>query len=183
MSTVIRKGIDDQVLDGLMEWRNLHPNEKQWDNFAIAQWLMDNRRWDLEKRLVRKEIARRLARVQNRKRVRNEQSILVREFHAAKLPVSIAGKLVQKTFWAHRSDMTASFAHASFEQRQKQAEGFCKSMSKDAADVNSNNPNIKGNPIQLELDFRYVDKRQMRPQKVQTVPADYGRSLTKKLPR
>src|SRR4051794_6844459 len=151
MSTVIHKSFDEQILDGLVEWRKLHSSERQWDNSAIADWLM-KQGYTLERRIVRKELTKRLAKVQNRKRVRNEKNKLVREYHAAKFPVSIGGTLKQKTFWAHRTEMTASFAHASFEQRQKLAEGFCRSMNNDAKDVNEFNPSLQGNPVQLELD-------------------------------
>ena len=91
-------------------------------------------------------------------------------FHFPLNQDTVAGRKKQKMFWAHRLAMDASFAHASFEQRVKQAEGLCRSMSNDAQDVNENNPNLNGNPIQLELNFSYVDGQRKAPE-VQTIPA------------
>jgi hypothetical protein len=182
MSTTIRKSLDDQLLDGLEKWCKLHPDATHWDIDDVSEWLVENERFDLGRRFMRKEIAKKLAKAQNRKRIRNQQGNRVRVYHAARLPAPAApGKKTQKTFWAHRLKMEASFAHASFDQRQKQAEGFCRSMSNDAKDVNANNPKLKGNPIQLELNFGYVDK-QKKAQRVQTIPLDYGKKLTKKKP-
>ena len=39
----------------------------------------------------------------------------------------------------------------------------------DASDVNENNPNLAGNPIQLSLDFSYVDGQTKAPA-IQTIP-------------
>ena len=103
---------------------------------------------------------------QNRKHIRNEQGVRVRVFYAARLPM--AGRVTQKLFWSNRTTMDASFAHAAFEQRLRQAEGLCRSLSNDAKDVNANNPNLKGNPIQLELDFTYVAAE--RKPAAQTIP-------------
>jgi hypothetical protein len=65
--------------------------------------------------------------------------------------------------------MSNSFAHAAFDQRQKRAEGFCRSMHNDAEDVNAYNPNLADNPIQLDLDFGYV-QGQAEHREVQTLP-------------
>jgi hypothetical protein len=186
MSTITKKSFDDQLLEGLEDWRKNHPKETHWDNETVAQWLIDKKGYGLEKRVARKEIARRLAKAENRKRQRNEQGKRVRVYHAAKLPVpSKKGGMVQKTFWAHRSEVSASFAHSSFEQRQKQAEGFCRSMCNDAQDLNDNNPNLKGNLIQLDLDFSYVEGSKA-VQRVQTIPTEIphdSKKLAKKKPR
>jgi hypothetical protein len=182
MSTIVKRSIDDQILAGFREWRTLNPGPNKFEVDDIADWLVSHQQYGLEKRIVRREISKRLSKALNRKHVRNEQGVRVKEFHAARLPVPGAKK--QKIWWADRLTMEASFAHASFEQRQKQTEGMCRSMSRDATDVNVNNPNLKKNPVQLELDFRFVET-QKRAQKVQTVPIDdvsNNQSLTKSKP-
>ena len=186
MSTIAKRSYDDQLLAGLEEWRKEHPDETQWDNDYVAQWLIDEKQFGLERRIVRKELAKRLAKAEKKKRVRNEQGRRVREYHAAKLRVPVkSGKFVQKTFWAHRSDLQASFAHASMNQREKQAEGFCRSMFNDSQDLNDNNSNLSGNPIQLNLDFRYVSGEKPK-QSVQVIPTDIphdSKKLGKEKPR
>lgn len=185
MSTTTRRSYDDQILAALEEWRQQHPEETHWDNDEVAQWMIDEKRFGVEQPIVRKELAKKLAKAANRRRVRNPQGRRVREYHAAKLPVRTkSGKLVQKTFWAHRSEMEASFAHASMDQRQRQAEGFCRSMYNDAQDLNDNNNNLEGNPIQLELDFRHVSGEK-RKQEIQIIPTDVPHDrqrLSKKKP-
>lgn len=176
MSTNVSRSIDDEVLGDLEEWCRLHPDATYWDPQEVAEWIVEHKQYELGRRLIKKEIAKRLAKAQNRKHVRNAQGIKVRVYHAARLPV--VGRMTQKTFWAHRLRMDASFAHAAFEQRQRQAEGFCRSMSNDAKDVNVNNPNLNGNPIQLELNFSYVDGDRVAPT-VQTIPVS-GESDPKK---
>jgi hypothetical protein len=173
------------LLDGLEEWRKQHPHQSRWDNDDVAQWLIEQEHFGLERRILRKELARRLARAQNRKRVRNKQNRSVRVYHAANLPVrGRDAKIIQKTFWAHRLELDASFGHKSFEGRQKQAAGFCRSMFKDAQDLNENNKNLRDNPIQLELDFRWVAEERPK-QVVQTIPIDSSHSmkLSKRKPR
>ena len=185
MSIVAKKSFDDQLLDGLEEWRKQHPNIARWDNEDVVQWLQKKKGFGLERRLVRKELVRRLAKAQNRKRVRNKQNRRVRVYYAARLPVpSSAGKPIQKTFWSHRLNLDASFAHASMEQRQKQAAGFCRSMFNDAQDLNDNNDNLKGNPIQLELDFSYISGEKPK-QRVQVIPTSkpHSEKLGKQKPR
>lgn len=186
MSKTISKSFDDHLLEGLEEWRKQNPEATRWDNDSVVQWLMDNENFGLEKRIVRKELAKKLAKALNRKRMRNKQGNRVRVYHAAKLPtLGKGGKWVQKTFWAHRLKLDASFAHKSMEQRQKQAEGFCRSMYKDAQDLNDNNTNLVGNQIQLEFDFTYVTGAAPR-QEVQILPTELphdSERLAKKKPR
>lgn len=172
MSTTTKKSFDDQILDGLADWRRLHPNEPLWDIFAVSDWLVDQKGFGLERRFAKREIAKRLAKAQNRKRIRNAQGNRVRVFHAGKLPVvGKGGRIVQKTFCGDRLEISASFAHTSMEQRHRQAEGFCRSMYKDAQDLNDNNPNLKGNALQLELDFRYLDGGS-DTERVQIIPTE-----------
>lgn len=167
MSTNVNRSVDDEILGDLEEWCRLHLDSTHWDIEEVAGWIVDRKHYELGRRLIRKEVAKRLSKAQNRKHIRNAQGNRVRMYHAARLPV--VGRKKQKVFWAHRVRMDASFAHASFEQRERQAEGFCRSMNNDAKDVNENNPHLKGNPIQLELDFSYVDgERKAAP--VQTIP-------------
>lgn len=186
MSTIAKKSLNDLMLDGLEEWRKQHPEKTRWDNEDVVQWLMDERGYGLERRIAKKELVKRLSKAQNRKKVRNKQHRLVREYHSARLEVpSGKGKMVQKTLWSHRSELDASFAHTSMDQRQKQAEGFCRSMYNDSQDLNDNNENLKGNPIQLELDFTYVSTEKPK-QKVQIVPTDESfdsKKQAKKRPR
>ena len=71
------------------------------------------------------------------------------------------------------------------EGRQKQAEGFCRSMFNDAQDLNDNNENLAGNFIQLDLDFSYVAGGKPK-QTVQVIPTDAthdSEALGKKKPR
>jgi hypothetical protein len=81
------------------------------------------------------------------------------------------GEMVQKQFWGERTKVSATFAHTSVNQLHKQTEGMAKSLFVRAEDLNANNPNLKSNPIQLELDFNYV-KTTKTKQRVETVPVD-----------
>lgn len=186
MSIVTKKSFDEQMLDGLEEWRKQHPDDEYWDNEKVVEWLIDERQFGLERRITKKWLAKRLAKAQNRKHVRNAQGRRVREYHCARLPIPDgSGKFVQKTFWAHRAELGAAFAHKSMEGRQKQAEGFCRSMFNDAQDLNDNNENLADNFIQLDLDFSYVTGDKPK-QSVQVIPTDAphdSKALGKKKPR
>jgi hypothetical protein len=166
MSTVLKRSFDDQLWDGVSEYLKTHPNATELDKDEIARWLIHNKSYQLEKQQRQKFFAKKVARLLGKRKVRGQDGKPVSEFHAA---TCIDGKKKQKTLWAHRLKMTSSFAHTSFEQRQKQAEGFCRSMHNDATDVNANNPNLKDNPVQLELNYSYV-KGDAEPRKVQTLP-------------
>lgn len=173
MSIAIRKSFDDQLLDGLEEWRAQHPDQELWDNNVVAQWLINEKKFGLGRRLLRKEMTKRLAKAQNKKHVRNAQGKRVRVYHAAKFDMpGRDGAMVQKTLWAERLTMSASFAHSSFKLRHEHLEGAARSMFNDAADVNTNNPNLKDNPVQLELDLRYVSSVKKKEQRVETIPVD-----------
>lgn len=181
MSTIIKKTFDDQLLDALEEWRKQHPDVHRWDNKDVIRWMINKKQFGLERHTVEKELEKRLAKAQNRKRVRNKQNRRVRVYHAAKLPVrNSEGEMIQKTFWAHRLDLEASFAHKSMDQRQKQAAGLCRSMFNDAQDLNDNNENLKGNKIQLELDFSYITGDKPK-QSVQVIPTDVPFVPTKEI--
>jgi hypothetical protein len=178
MSTVIKKSFDEEVSDGLNEWLRLHPESIELDKDDIASWLIKHHGYRFEKQQLHKQIAKRVSRVFGKREVKNEQGKTVSEFHAATF--SLPGKKTQKTLWVHRLKLTSSFAHTSFDQRLKQAEGVCRTMHVDAEDINTNNPNLADNPIQLELDFSYV-QGQAEPRKVQTLPILPAGSVSKKL--
>ena len=166
MSTLLKRSFDEQLWDGVSEYLKAHPNATELDKDEIARWLIHNKSYQLEKQQRQKFFARKVARLLGKRKVRGPAGKLVSEFHAAKC---IDGKKKQKTLWAHHLKMTSSFAHTSFEQRQKQAEGFCRSMHNDATDVNANNPNLADNPVQLELNYSYV-QGEVEPRKAQTLP-------------
>ena len=49
------------------------PGELHGDNDAVIDWMIEHEGFGIERRIVRKELAKRLSRAQNRKHVRNEQ--------------------------------------------------------------------------------------------------------------
>jgi len=165
----LKRAEDDVFLEALEKWRELHPGELHWDNEVVLDWMIANEHFGLERRIVRRELLKKLARAENKRKFRNPQGKLVKAYHSAMLPVKIGDKIVQKQLWGDRLTMSASFAHASMEQRHKQAEGACRSIHSSSEDINQNNPNLADNPIQLSFDFSYVTevKQKSRVEKIQ----------------
>jgi hypothetical protein len=167
MSTITKKSYEEQLSDDLNEWIKSHPESEQLDKDEIASWLIKERGYHLERQRLHKQIAKKVARLLGKREVKTDHGKWVSEFHAATF--AVPGKKVQKTLWSHRLKMTESFAHTSFEQRQKKVEGICRAMHNDAEDVNANNPNLAKNPVQLDFNFSYVQGQSEAP-KVQTLP-------------
>jgi hypothetical protein len=167
----LRRAEDDIFVEALEKWREQHPGELHWDNNVVIDWMIANEHFGIERRVVRRELLKKLTRAQNKRHVRNPQGKLVKAYHSAMLPVNVGGTVVQKQLWGDRLTMSASFAHASMQQRHKQTEGMCKSMHVNIEDVNENNPNLADNPIQLSFDFSYVTETKKRP-RVEKIQAD-----------
>lgn len=179
----LKRAEDDVFVAALEKWRELHPGELHWDNDAVIDWMIANEHFGLERRVVRRELAKKLARAQNKRRVRNAQGKLVKAYHSAMLPVNIGnGKTVQKQLWGERLTLSASFAHASMDQRQKQTEGMVKSTHNGAEDLNLNNPNLADNPIQLNFDFNYVTQPKTQS-RVETIKVDGSPPPTTEKPK
>lgn len=133
--------------------------------------MVENDRYGLGKRIVRHELSKRLARAQNRSRVRNAQGRLVKPYHSAFLPVRESdGRIVQKQLCGERTSLSASFAHASIEQRHKQIEGMCRATFRSVDDLNQNNGNLVDNQLRLGFHFSYVAEPIENPA-VETIPA------------
>lgn len=164
----LKRAEDDVFVEALEKWRELHPGELHWNNEAVIDWMIAHEHFGIERRVVRRELLKKLARAQNKRHVRNAQGKRVKVYHSAMLPVNVGGKVVQMQLWGERTTMSATFAHASMEQRLKQTEGMCKSIHTNSQDVNQNNPNLADNPIQLSFDFSYITetKKQSRVEKI-----------------
>ena len=159
----LKRAEDDVFVEALEKWRELHPGELHWDNDVVIDWMIENEHFGVERRIVRRELLKKLARAQNKRHVRNAQGKLVKAYHSAMLPVNVGGRVVQKQLWGDRLTMGASFAHASMEQRHKQAEGMCKAMHRSIEDIKQNNPNLPDNPVQLSFNFEYVTETKKKP--------------------
>ena len=172
MSTVIKRTEAEHILSDVQEWRALHPEATDWDNDDIATWLIEVKGYKPQRQRHHREVAKKVAKALGKKKIRNAQGKRVSEYHSATFP--IAGTKKQQTLWAERLTMIESFAHASIEGRHKQVEGLCRSMRNDADDINANNPNLKDNPIQLELDFSHVGDTKKKKKEPQTIPIETG---------
>lgn len=152
-----KRSYADALIAALMQWQAENPEELHWDNEVLAEYMIKKLGFGLERRIIKREIMKQLARALNRKKVRNEQGKRVKAYHSARLPVKTPdGRVVQKQLWGDRLTMSETMAHAALDQGLKQAEGMCKALHNSAQDLNTNNPNLADRPIQLTFDFSYV---------------------------
>jgi hypothetical protein len=118
----------------------------------IAQWLIDNGKYDKSRESLLKMCARDVSRALREEFYTDPQDRRVRAKHAARIPVKNAdGSIEQMTFWGDQRTEPREFMERAFMQHRRQIVGECTSLS---FCVDSYNDNVcPDNPIQLPLDF------------------------------
>ncbi len=56
----LNRAEDDVFLMALEKWRDLHAGELHWDIEVVIDWMVENEEFGLERRIVRRELARKL---------------------------------------------------------------------------------------------------------------------------
>ncbi len=154
--TRIKKSYGDLLLDLIEQYREEHQN-KPFNMDDLADWAFETGGHDIVRLSAKRELKRNLTKAARKKKTRDTQGRLVREFHAAKYPrVDENGNMILEAVWDHINAMSFDHAALSFiDGRRGQLSGGCKSLKADIDSFNDNNPNATQDKIQISFDFTF----------------------------
>jgi hypothetical protein len=128
--------------------------DTNWDHIKVAQWAINNGRWEQRKTSAVKELAKDISRAARTKSFPNEHGEEVRQYHSWRLGHD------QPTFWSSIDTITVEhMAQSINSRREKLVNGAVKAII-DAEYFNDHHNS--GDPIRVETDLTrdVTEKRQ-----------------------